>query len=268
MRDTMHTNLVKKFCTPPVSEITNIDTKLLSKAKKTEISFEGNMLPVFTWGEGKTVMLLHGWGSRASHLAIMARILVQAGFRVVTFDAPAHSSVKNNTLKVTTNMFEFGRSLFAVANQTGKIHALIGYSLGAATSAFIVSGFLKMAKYKISLQKLVLISSPSSIDAMIDHFSDNYNLSPNEKTKLKEEVEKEFDLTILDYSVGTALKNSTVDLMLIHDKDDNEFPISNVYKIHKDCRSATLAITEGHGHHKILLDRNILNKISDFLTTN
>lgn len=54
--------------------------------------------------------------------------------------------------------------------------------------------------------------------------------------------------------------------MIVHDKDDNEFPVSHLYKIQNDCRGTTCEITEGCGHHKILFNRMIIKKISDFLT--
>ncbi len=262
----MYTRLVQSFCTPPFREITNFDVKSIADSEKNEINFEGTRLALYSWGKGKTVLLLHGWGSRASHFALMAQIFKQAGFRVVAFDAPAHSSVKSIPLKATSNMFEFGRALYAVVKELGGIHAIVAHSLGAATAAFTVSGFLKMEKYRILCEKLVLISSPSSLDSIIHHFSVNHNLSPNEKIKLKDELEKEFDFTAQDYSVGTALKNNPTDLMLVHDKNDDEIPISQLYKIQHVCRGAMLEITEGYGHHKILFNRKVIQKISDFMT--
>jgi len=100
--------------------ITNFDIKSIAKAETNEIPFEGGKLPVYSWGKGKTVLLFHGWGSRASHLALIAQILAQDGFRVVAFDAPAHSSVMVKPLKDTTNMFELSRAMCTVAKSLGK----------------------------------------------------------------------------------------------------------------------------------------------------
>jgi pimeloyl-ACP methyl ester carboxylesterase len=236
----MYSKLVKSFCTPPFREITNFDVKSIANSEKIEINFKGSRLAFYSWGKGKIVLLLHGWGSRASHFVIMAQIFKQAGFRVVAFDAPAHSSINSKPLKATSNIFEFGRALYTVAKELGGKHAIVAHSLGAATAAFTVSGFLKMEKYKILCQKLVLISSPSGLDSIIHHFSVKHNLSPNEKIKLKDELEKEFDFIAQDYIVGTALQNNPIDLMLVHDKNDDEIPISQLYKIQHVCRGAML----------------------------
>lgn len=261
----MYTNLVNSFCTPPYYELTDFDLKSISKSQKKEINFEGNRLPVYTWGKGKTILLIHGWGSRASHFAIMVKIFVNAGFRVAAFDAPAHSSDKPQSAKATSNMFEFGRALSSVAGELGEIHTILGHSIGAAVAAFVVSGFLKMEEYSVSCKKLVLISSPSSVDSIIQHFSIKNNLSSSEIIKLKTELEKEFDFILSDYSVGRALNNNPVDLMLVHDEDDNEFSISHLHKIHKNCKTAVLEITKSYGHQKILFKRNLLEKIAQFI---
>jgi alpha-beta hydrolase superfamily lysophospholipase len=39
-----------------------------------------------------TVVLVHGWGSRASRLSALAAALVEAGFRAVAYDAPGTTS--------------------------------------------------------------------------------------------------------------------------------------------------------------------------------
>lgn len=69
------------------------------------------------------VLLAHGWGSRASHMGLLTRSIVDAGFQVFTFDAPAHSSVNSKPSKTTSSMFEFGRAISTVANYLGDLHA-------------------------------------------------------------------------------------------------------------------------------------------------
>ena len=39
---------------------------------------------------GSTVLMVHGWNGRGAQLGAFAPELVHAGFRVVTFDTPAH----------------------------------------------------------------------------------------------------------------------------------------------------------------------------------
>ncbi|MFW5716721.1 MAG: hypothetical protein ACOC0E_04665, partial [Spirochaetota bacterium] len=105
----MNTALVELFCTPPTTSLTGFDQKVLSGAKRSVVPFEDQQLSCYSWGEGKTVLLVHGWGSRASHMALLGRSLARAGFRAIGFDAPAHSSVDPDRAKPTSNMFEYCR---------------------------------------------------------------------------------------------------------------------------------------------------------------
>ena len=45
---------------------------------------------VWDWGEGPTVLLVHGWNGAAAQLAGYVQPLVDAGYHVVAFDQPGH----------------------------------------------------------------------------------------------------------------------------------------------------------------------------------
>ena len=48
-------------------------------------------LHCFSWGKGdKTVILVHGWDARAIDFYKMIPPLVEAGYKVIAFDGPAH----------------------------------------------------------------------------------------------------------------------------------------------------------------------------------
>src|SRR5215218_8620396 len=57
-----------------------------------EVEAEGHAVRGHVWGldQPTTIYLMHGWGGRGAQFAAMATPLVEAGHRVVMFDAPAH----------------------------------------------------------------------------------------------------------------------------------------------------------------------------------
>jgi pimeloyl-ACP methyl ester carboxylesterase len=261
----MNDSLVKKFCTPPYMDITNFDLKSIDSSEKTYIDFEEIQIPIYSWGKGEKVLLVHGWGSRASHMSLFARIIADAGFNVFTFDAPAHSSIINNPSKELSNMFEFGRSISAVANHLGNLHAVIAHSLGAIATIFTMTGFMKLKGYNFISKKVVLVSSPSSVESIITSFSKRENLTESEKSTLQLGLEKDFDFSVSDYFVSSALKNISIELMVIHDEDDDDVPISNAYDFQKTMPEIVLYFTKGLGHKKILFDRATIKIISNFI---
>ena len=257
--------LVKEFCTPPLNPITETDRKSLAGAAKIELEFEGRKLDAYIWGKGKTIVLTHGWGSRASHMAFIARYLAGAGFRAIAFDSPAHSSFHTEGLKEDSNMFEFCRALYTVVNHFGHVYAIIGHSLGAAAAAFTVSGFAKLADYKIETDKLILISSFLNGNSIIRNFCVNHEKGLSIFNDIKHGLETEFDFSSDYYSVAEAMKSIKSDVLLIHDEDDDVFSIDEAETIKELNPSTALFTTKGYGHYKILVNRNILTCIKDFL---
>jgi pimeloyl-ACP methyl ester carboxylesterase len=258
-------NLVKKFCTPSFIEITNFDLKSIASANQTNMDFEGMQVPIYSWGQGEKVLLVHGWGSRASHMSLMARTIAEAGFNVFTFDVPAHSSV-NIPPQKTSNMFEFGRTISAAVRYLKNIHTVVGHSLGAITILFTLSGFMKFKVLEFSSKKVVLISSPSSLDSIISSFSRTNNLTETEEETLRAGLEDEFNFKISDYSLESALKNIPSKLLVIHDKNDEEIPFSDAYDLEKIFPGTTLHFTAGLGHKKILFNREAIQIVSNFIS--
>ena len=261
----MNDILVKNFCTPPKFEITKFDLKSLAKANRTSLDFEGIQIPVYSRGEGKNVLLVHGWGSRASHLSLLANIIAGEGFTVYTFDSPAHSSENNIPSKPTSNLFEFGRSISDVASYIGNIYAVVAHSLGAIATLFTLAGFMKLQNYKFNTDKAVLLSSPYSVSEVISTYSKESNLTENEDSLLRKGLEDTFNFRIDDYYINNAIKNVKTEIMVIHDEDDEEVPVANAYAFKETQPSIKFYFTKGLGHRKILFNRDIAKIISNFI---
>src|SRR5688572_2988678 len=54
------------------------------------IRFDGGVLHGFAAGDGPTILLVHGWGERASAMGAFIAPLTSAGYRVVAIDLPGH----------------------------------------------------------------------------------------------------------------------------------------------------------------------------------
>src|SRR3954462_131875 len=70
------------FCTPPRHEPRSADEAHLATGRRFTVGSDGHDLAAWEWGAGPTVILVHGWGSRAGRFSAMARGLVGSGFRV------------------------------------------------------------------------------------------------------------------------------------------------------------------------------------------
>jgi hypothetical protein len=262
----MKTNFVKAFCTPPLLPLTDFDTKVLNDAENFVVPFEYEAVNCYSWGEGKTVLLAHGWGSRASHLGLIARTLAKSGFRVVAFDAPAHSSIEDSKKSRLSNFFEYSRALNQVSRHFAPLYAIAGHSLGAAASLFAVTGQSLVADYKVDVEKLVLMGLPPIMEYLVDSFCGNNGLNDEECIKLKIDLENSFGFSWSDFSVKSALHETDAEVLLIHDTEDEEFSYDDIAELPKENPEIGLFTSKGFGHQKLMMNRKVVSEINDYLS--
>jgi len=260
----VNNELLRRFCTPPSLPLTEYDAKVLAEATKSEVPFEGGELAMYRWGTGKTVLLVHGWGSRASHLALMARALAKDGFAVAAPDMPAHSST-GCPAHSTSNMFEYCRALSAVAKAIGPLRAIIGHSFGAMCAAFVTAGLHAFAGQRVTVGKLVLISTPPTLLSILDSFCRHDGPGDSGLAELKDTLEKGFDFRVDDYMTERALRAVSARTLLVHDSTDEEFPVRDIISMHEAAPDTELFLTQGSGHQKILASRAMIAHVKEFL---
>ena len=258
-------SVLEQFCTPPPTPETQFDVKATANAEILTCECDEVALTGYAWGTGRTVLLLHGWGSRASHWSPLVRILVKSGFRVIAFDAPAHGRSLKPRDRQQSSMFEFCRAMFAAAQTLQPVYALVGHSLGAASMIFANAGYADLAPYTIPAERLVAISAPESMNRMITLFCRQRSLPPDVEWELTTELEQAFEFSVAHYQTAEALAQTEAHVLLVHDEDDNEVPVSGAHQLQQARPDARLVLTRGSGHQRILGNRNMLRAVNNFL---
>ena len=256
--------IVERFCTVQQQNETEKDIKLLNNPKIEEFVFEGISLKGYSWGSGRNILLVHGWESRASHMAFIGRDLAKNGFHVLAFDAPAHgSSLKAEGIN-KSNMFEFCRAIKRVADHLQPLYAVIGHSMGATSAAFAAAGHERLSEFKIVPEKLVMISPLTGVEAMAQRYCHNSGI-PGKIEELIEGLENEFKFSRENYYLPDVMRKINSGILIIHDEDDEEIPVSDALKLKNAANSAEFLMTKGSGHQRILINREALRKIKGFL---
>jgi pimeloyl-ACP methyl ester carboxylesterase len=253
---------VRSFCTPPASEETESDRKALEGTTEDSIPFEGTRLVTYTWTGGKALLLAHGWGSRASHMAFLGRGLARRGFRVVAFDGPAHGRSRLPGGSPLTSGFAFGRAIYAVAEAMGPFHAVVGHSVSASAAVWTVVGVGLMASCRIHTEKMILLGCPPGINQFILNFCAQNGGSFEE---LRHGLELEFSCCTDDYEVGDLLPRIGLPILMVHDESDEEAPVRTAIDAARDVKGVQLVLTKGLGHGRILASRETLRSAISFL---
>lgn len=243
-------------------------TPIRHKVPKRELAMDENsqQLPLFVpkinkeivvyqYGSSvKKVLLVHGWSGRGTQLVKIADAILEQGFMVYSFDAPAHGKSKGNF----SIMPEFIASILEMEQKYGPFEFAIGHSLGGMS-------VLNAIKQNLAVKKAVTIGSGDVIQDIIDDFVKNLKLKPEYGLRLKDHFENKFGGEMDDYSAYKAAQMVQIPVLVIHDQNDEDVSVNSAYHIDKHLVHSELFITEGLGHRKILGDPAVIETILKFI---
>ncbi len=242
---------------PPRFKAPSREYAAYSSALHGKVPFGNRSLKTYEWGRGPSVLLVHSWGGRSTQFSELIGPLVDAGYRVIGFDAPAHGESRGRR----TDMFDCAEAIAAVARTFGPLHAVIGHSFGAGTA------MMARRSLELSADRFVLVSMFESCAWFVDAFGKYFRVTP----RVIELMIANFDRrrgTPVDWSELSMLKIiASIDepVLLIHDRNDSEIPFSHAEMLKKASKNATLLPTDGLGHRRILRDASVIEKTIRFL---
>ncbi len=246
------------FLTPFKYEIPEREKDMDSKSIQESISIPAinREIVVYHYGESKKkILLIHGWSGTGTQMALIAKNLVEKGFEIISFDAPAHGKAPG---KISMMPF-FIESIHHLEKTYGPFHAAIGHSLGGMS-------ILKAVKDGLILKKLIIIGTANSVTHITKDFAQNMQLNETVAKKMKSYFDTKFGEDMDNYSGAFSAEAVKIPTLVIHDKDDVDVHVSSAYEIAKNLDDSELLITEGLGHRKILGDSEVINKITTFIT--
>jgi pimeloyl-ACP methyl ester carboxylesterase len=242
------------FCTPPRHEPRAGDEAFLATGREFSVRGVGEQLAGWEWGHGPTVILVHGWGSRAGRFSTMARALAEDGFRVIAYDGPAHG---RSTGRIAS-LPEFARALRVVANAAGPVYGLVGHSLGAAAITLALRDGL-------AAERIVLLAAPSDVTRFSTAFADHLRLPADSRTAMVRNLEARLNIRFDELHVPTIARSLRVPALLVHDREDHDVPFSHGEEIAAAWPGARLVATTGLGHRAIMRDPEVVRQIVAFL---
>src|SRR5256885_3390874 len=127
---------------------------------------DGPELAVWDWGDGPTVLLVHGWNGNGAQLAGFVPPLLRAGYYVAAPDLPAHGA----SAGTHTNVRAMADALLRLGRRVGPVHAVIAHSLGAAASVIALAEGL-------GASRAVLIAPPADLPRYARQFGHAVGLS-------------------------------------------------------------------------------------------
>jgi len=211
-------------------------------------------MAAWSWGEGPTVLLVHGWNGRATQLGDFVAPLVERGYRVVGFDALGHGESAGNLLSLP----ELATCIANVADELGEIYGVLAHSLGGAATTLAFSKGLR-------IKRAVFISPPSDPREFLQIFGAALGINDEVRKRVKARVERRLSMTMESMQATVHAPSMQVPLLVIHDQGDKEVPLSVGRSVAEAWPDAELIVTQGLGHQRILRDEAVQNVAVHFI---
>ena len=246
----------KLWISPPRFKTPQSETSAELSAKIEYHSVGDKSIATYQWGQkGPTILLVHGWSGRGTQLGPFAEALVDSGFHVVSFDAPAHGKSSGKQ----TNIYEIAETISALDKLYGPFKAVITHSFGGPCLAIAMKEGLKTTR-------VVNISPPSQTAGLVKKFTDALTLPGNVENELIRCIEKNFGEGVWhDSSMENNVQNLDTPALVIHDVDDVDVPWHEGQSIAKAWSEVRFIKTSKLGHRRILRDPATIKTTVDFV---
>lgn len=259
--------LFERYRTPAPPETSDGDRTLAAAAERRRVAVrsDGVEVETYLWRPDRPsgeppVLLVHGWASRATHLAAIVRALTRAGHACLGFDAPAHGESPGTA----TSMPQVIRCMRAVVAALGPVDAVIGHSFGGMAAGL---AFAERPEPGVPLaaRALALIASPSRIDSMTLRFLRAEGLPPDRMDAMHRALKAGYGYDAAEFDLVKVADRLPPRLLIVHDAGDPEMPFADAERLAAARPDARLLRTERLGHLRILFGRPVLAALTQLV---
>ena len=236
------------------------EESILRRARRSRRTMRGyyrqtnNHYQAYEWGEGPPVLFVHGWGGRGTQFYRMIERVVEAGFKAVAFDAPAHGDSPGNR----TNLLEYGEILRDLSGVYGGFQNIVAHSFGGVASirALVLDG--------VPSEKLTILGTPARMDSIFEGFTRQLHITDRSLSSIKCALSELSSGDPEEFSFMTHLPNLHQPLMVLHDREDRSVSIDQGRAIADARPQAEWVSTSGLGHNRILSDPMVVERVLEF----
>lgn len=249
---------LRDFMLTPQRPAADNASDLVRSDNAQRVPYASRWLRVWSFGEGPTILLAHGWSGYAAQFDAWIEPLVSAGHRVVLFDAPAHGGSGGRQ----TNIMDMAGAIQHVAGLYGPVHAIIAHSFGAPATLFAL-------RHGLSVGRLVLMAAPLSLTKFSLFVAHVLGLPLSVRGRMQRNMERKlgfrWDETDTDTVLADLAATRPLDVLLVHDRRDREVPFASSERIAAAVPSARLFATEGSGHTRLLRNSAVIAEAARFV---
>lgn len=247
------------FLTPQRFKTPKWEMEYQDAAKRGSITVGGHRIATYSWGSGvRKILLCHSWGGRGTQLASFVKPLVERGFTVMTFDAPAHGRSTGKQ----TDMMEYSSTIYEMVQVYGDFDCIVGHSFGAGNTMF------SKQLYGFDVRKIVLIGCFAHGAWVTERFGEVLNIPSKIIVRMRRLLEEKYDNRLKwdELDIVSMVDKDPSTIMLVHDRDDSEIPYFNATKFLETCGGKVAFLgSDKLGHRRVLRDAKTIDQVCEFI---
>lgn len=248
----------KLFCTPQ-KRVLKKSSPVIDEAEVITVKSDRLNIYGYRWNHPahKKALIAHGFESSAVNFEEFVLPLIEKGYEVIAFDAPAHGLSEGNQIMLPL----YKNLLNTVYKEFGPFDTYIAHSLGGLA----IAHFLQHIPHKPDT-KLVLVAPATEITSVMDRFFRLLKLNNKVREAFDKLSEAITGISPVHASILPTLKHIHAAILWLHDTEDDITPYRDVEKIKPaDFPNIKFIITSGLGHRKIYRDQQSVNAILNFV---
>ena len=250
----------KLFTTPFYSRRRDIEAEVLESSERFFIPMgENQQLTGYRWGKktDPVILFVHGWTATATCFVNFIDPLLARGYQVISYDSIAHGE----TSGVSVSLTEWADTVIAIMKKVGKVHCIVGHSLGSG--AIVIASSLKL-----ETDKIILLSPVADITKVTEQFARVLSIPEKIMEKMHKYAWKKYHASASKYGANwnnIFESDFKVPTLIIHDINDKEIDVSNARKLAKQWPWAEFIETNRLGHRRILLNPDVITTAIKFV---
>ncbi len=247
------------FITPP-KRSTRV-SPLFAASESLEFPLNGQMVRGYRVNHPsqKKVLLLHGFSSSVHSFDRYVSPLVEQGYEVLAFNAPAHGNSEGKTVHAML----YAEMIREVMERYGPVQSFIAHSFGGLSVCLA----LEQVDHGPDT-RIVLIAPATETTTAINSA---FKLIGLKNPKIREDMENIiFSMSGQKaewFSVSRAIRKLQAQVLWVHDEDDDITPLSDTEPT-REAKQSNIAfrITRGLGHHQVYRHPDVVREVVDFLS--
>ncbi|SJN17439.1 alpha/beta hydrolase [Luteococcus japonicus] len=214
--------------------------------------------------DGPVALLVHGWGGYWQQLASHIPALVEAGYRVVAYDAPSHGRSTHGAHGFGSgSVLEMTEAIDAVVGEFGRPSLVLAHSIGAMAA-------LRDARRRPMAEAYIFFAPQIRLEPALTWFEQVVGMGPRTRELFLERVTSNAGVVPDDFDMVAdvtrrAEKGPLPKLLVVHDEQDPDAPFSQARVLADAWPSAELMATQGLGHRKVIWHKEVVKKVADFI---